>query len=142
MGATKSDCVTGCCLRPSLRVRARGARMREGQKTAAARALRASMTDAEHRLWRVLRKRQLGGHRFRRQCPLGPFVVDFVCLERGVVIEVDGGQHCDSLRDARRDAWLRGRGFSVLRFWNHDVMGNLEGVWQVIESALAERGRV
>lgn len=113
--------------------------MRGGQKTDAARALRANTTDAERRVWQILRKRRLAGHRFRRQCPLGPFVADFVCLDRGVVIEVDGGQHGDSPRDASRDAWLRRRGFQVLRFWNHDVMGNLDGVHQVIAAALEDR---
>ena len=112
--------------------------MREGQKVDAARRLRAGMTDAERRLWNAIRKRQPSGHRFRRQCPIGPFVVDFACLRSGLVVEVDGGQHCGSRTDPRRDAFLRRRGLRVLRFWNHEVMENLEGVFDVIEAALRE----
>jgi very-short-patch-repair endonuclease len=112
--------------------------MREGQKVDAARRLRTAMTDAERRLWLVLRRRQLGGLHFRRQCPLGLFVVDFACLARRLVVEVDGGQHCDSQVDARRDAWLRRQGFRVLRFWNHEVMGNLDGVYEVIAAAAGD----
>jgi len=111
--------------------------MREGQKRDVARELRRAMTDAEHRLWRVIRLRQVSGCKFRRQCPIGPYVADFVCLERLLVVEVDGGQHCDSRTDLRRDAYLRSQGFRVLRFWNHDVLGNLAGVFLVIEAALA-----
>jgi len=111
--------------------------MREGQKRDVARELRRAMTDAEHRLWRVIRLRQVSGCKFRRQCPIGPYVADFVCLERLLVVEVDGGQHCDSRTDLRRDAYLRSQRFRVLRFWNHDVLGNLSGVFLVIEAALA-----
>jgi very-short-patch-repair endonuclease len=111
--------------------------MREAQKRDIARELRRGMTEAEHRLWAMIRRRQVAGCKFRRQCPVGPFVVDFACLEKGLVVEVDGGQHCDSRSDPRRDAFLRSRGFRVLRFWNHDVLGNIEGVFQVIELALA-----
>ena len=102
--------------------------MREGQKQALARRLRRGMTDPERLLWRQLRQRQVGGCRFRRQAPIGPYVADFACLERGVVVEVDGGQHCDSRTDPVRDRYLQGRGFRVLRFWNHDVLGNIDGV--------------
>jgi very-short-patch-repair endonuclease len=111
--------------------------MREGQKRDIARELRHAMTDAERRLWHVIRLRQVSGCKFRRQCPIGPYVADFVCLERLLVVEVDGGQHCDSRTDPRRDAYLRRQGFRVLRFWNHDVLGNIAGVFQVIEAALA-----
>ena len=86
------------------------------------RTLRKRMTDAENALWRVLRGRQLEDCKFRRQHPYGDHILDFVCLEQKLVIEVDGGQHLDSARDARRDAHLRDSGFTVLRFWNDDVL--------------------
>jgi very-short-patch-repair endonuclease len=114
--------------------------MRDDQKTAFARRLRRDMTRAERRLWRELRMRQLDGHRFRRQVPLGPYVVDFLCIERRLVVEVDGGQHLDSGGDRRRDAFLAAAGYRVLRFWNHDVLCNPAGVVQAIGSALGSGG--
>lgn len=110
--------------------------MREGARTALARALRGQMTDAERRLWSRLRDRQLNGFRFRRQHPIGPYVVDFACLESKLIVEVDGGQHNGSLRDVERDARLIAAGFRVLRVWNNDVAGNLAGVCDVILAAL------
>ncbi len=102
------------------------------------RALRKQATDAEQVLWRHLRSRGLDGRKFRRQTPVGPYVVDFLCLEDRLVIELDGGQHADQLeKDHERSARLAGWGFRVLRFWNHDVLGNTEGVLQVIRDALA-----
>ncbi|HEY0525546.1 MAG TPA: DUF559 domain-containing protein [Stellaceae bacterium] len=104
-----------------------------------ARQLRSNLTDAEARLWRWLRRRQLG-QRFRRQVPLSPYIADFVCMERRLVIEVDGGQHStDVARDTRRTAWLEAQGFRVLRFWNNEVLGNTEGVLSTIAAALGER---
>lgn len=111
--------------------------MREGQKRDFARRLRRTMTDAERRLWRHLRNRELIGWKFRRQHPIGPYVVDFACLEAKLVVEADGGQHNDSIADQRRNAHLRSEGFRVLRFWNHDVLGNIECVVQVILEVLA-----
>ena len=100
--------------------------------TLKARQLRRNQTDAEQRLWQRLRGKQLGAA-FRRQYPVGPYITDFACTERSIVIELDGGQHAEAVGyDARRDAYLRGRGFSVLRFWNNAVMGDLEAVLQVI----------
>ena len=110
--------------------------MRKGQKVDLARDLRRHMTDAERALWRHLCRRQLCDYRFRRQSPIGPYIADFACLERRLVIEVDGGQHCDSASDQARDRYLRRAGFRVLRFWNHDVLGNIEGVVHVITQAL------
>jgi len=102
-----------------------------------ARRLRKTPTDAEARLWSVLRKRQIEDARLRRQAPIGPFVVDFVCLARRIVVEVDGGQHAwRQDRDAARTAWLESRGFEVLRFWNNEVLGNIEGVAAKIARAL------
>src|ERR1700720_3534990 len=101
-----------------------------------ARDLRNTMTPAEIRLWKRLQCAQLGP-RFRRQVPIGPYIVDFVCLERRLVIEVDGGQHSESITDDTRTAWLEGQGFRVLRFWNNDVLGNTEGVLTVLTQHLA-----
>ena len=104
-----------------------------------ARALRARPTDAERKLWEVLRNQQLAGHKFRRQAPIGRYIADFVCFERKLVVEVDGGQHAiDTEKDAARTAWLKFQGFCVLRFWNNDVLGNTEGVVQTICKALEE----
>jgi very-short-patch-repair endonuclease len=102
-----------------------------------ARELRREMTDAERLLWRHLRQRQVAGRRFRRQHPVGRFIVDFVCLEAAVVVELDGGQHADrQAYDQARTAWLEAQGFRVLRFWNNEVLANAEGVRDLIERAL------
>jgi very-short-patch-repair endonuclease len=105
--------------------------------TKRARELRCAMTDAERALWHALRLRQLGA-RFRRQQPIGPYIADFACLERKLVIEVDGGQHAESEYDVARDAWFREHGFRVLRFWNHEVLGNIAGVTEAIYQALQD----
>lgn len=94
------------------------------------------MTDAEKMLWRELRMRQFDAHKFRRQFPLGPYIVDFVCLDARLIIEVDGGQHQESPEDRRRDAWLSAQGFRVLRFWNNDVMNDLYAVSERIWAEL------
>jgi very-short-patch-repair endonuclease len=96
-----------------------------------ARELRNNPTNTERVLWRQIRSWQLDGYKFRRQQPLGPYIVDFVCLEKRVVVEVDGGQHGDQV-DAERDNWLRDQGFVVLRFWNNEVLKNMDGVREVI----------
>jgi very-short-patch-repair endonuclease len=96
-----------------------------------ARELRNNPTDAERTLWNQLRLWQLGGYKFRRQQPLGRYIVDFVCLEKRVVVEVDGGQHGDQV-DAQRDNWLRDQGFVVLRFWNNDVLKDMDAVRETI----------
>src|SRR5579864_2315190 len=102
-----------------------------------ARHPRKTMTDAEQRLWHRLRQRQLGGCRFRRQAPIGPFVVDFVCFERKLVIELDGSQHLQLMEhDTERTAWLESQGFRVLRFWNSVVFEELESVVEAIELQL------
>jgi very-short-patch-repair endonuclease len=106
-----------------------------------ARALRTNSTKAEQIIWRAVRAHRLLGVGFRRQTPIGPYIVDFVSHAAKVVIEVDGGQHFDDAyeaRDARRDNFLRSRGFRVLRFSNYEVMTNLEGVWTVIAAAVGK----
>jgi very-short-patch-repair endonuclease len=108
---------------------------------ARARSLRADSTKAEQKVWRVIRAHRLNGVGFRRQAPIGPFIVDFVSHSAKVVIELDGGQHYDNqheARDARRDSFLRAKGFRVLRFSNYDVTTNLEGVWDVIAAAIGQ----
>ncbi len=111
--------------------------MREGQKRDFARHLRRNMTDAESHLWKLLRRRQLG-ERFRRQCPIDRYVVDFVCLRRRLIVEVDGGQHARSSQDLVRDICLAKLGFRVLSFWNNDVLENSEGVYSAIQIALSD----
>jgi very-short-patch-repair endonuclease len=103
--------------------------------------LRRSSSKAERKLWNVLRRHQMEGVSFRRQQPIGPYVVDFFCPHAKLVIEVDGGQHADDravIRDDKRTHWLESRGYRVLRFWNNDVLQNLEGVWQLISIAIAK----
>ena len=101
-----------------------------------ARQLRVSQTDAENRLWLHLRARRLGGLKFRRQQPVGAYVVDFFCAERKLIVELDGGQHQDQADyDETRDAWLKSEGYAVLRYWNNEIMENLEGVLEDIGRA-------
>ncbi len=104
-----------------------------------ARNLRRKMTEAELKLWNALRDRQLAGHKFRRQHPIGPYVADFYCEAKRLIVEVDGGQHTTNKQaDAERTEWLKTRSYRVIRFWNSDVLTNLEGVQTVILSALEQ----
>ncbi|SNT42517.1 Very-short-patch-repair endonuclease [Tardiphaga sp. OK246] len=100
------------------------------------RELRTNSTDAETKLWNRLRNRQIAGCKFIRQEPIGRYICDFVCREKMIVIEVDGGQHLESQRDAMRDRYLREQGYCVLRFWNNDVLSNIEGVLSLIDEEL------
>jgi very-short-patch-repair endonuclease len=101
--------------------------------TITAKALRKKSTDSENFLWRHLCNRQLAGAKFRRQQPIDNYVVDFVCFEKRIVVEIDGGQHAlDKDKDAARDDYLRRNEFKVLRFWNNEVLANIEGVLEVI----------
>jgi very-short-patch-repair endonuclease len=101
-----------------------------------ARELRKRMTDAERKLWFALRDRRFARFKFRRQAPIGRFVADFICFERRLVIEVDGSQHADSLSDQRRDQWFAANGYRVLRFWNNEVLKNLDGVMTLLADTL------
>ena len=103
-----------------------------------AKQLRQNLTDAERVLWRHLRAHRFQGQKFRRQQPLGPYVVDFVHFSAKLVIEVDGGQHNGATTDLRRDAWLSAEGFRVLRFWNDQVLRQQEAVLEAILLALGE----
>ena len=105
-----------------------------------ARELRKNLTDAEQRLWQQLKRRQIATVKFRRQQPIGPFMVDFVCFERRVIVEVDGGQHAEQAAyDEQRTCGLEAQGYRVLRFWNNDVLANTEAVAQAILDAVEQR---
>ncbi len=102
-----------------------------------ARSLRRDMTDAEKSIWRILRLSQIDGHRFRRQVPLGRYIADFVCHDGRLIIEIDGGQHqVSALQEAERTRFLQDQGYRVLRFWNNEVLSNLEGVRATIAENL------
>jgi very-short-patch-repair endonuclease len=102
-----------------------------------ARQLRNNPTEAEQKLWSHLRRKQLLGFRFRRQRPIGRYIVDFVCLEVSLIIEVDGGQHAEEIaKDEARTRFLERQGFRVVRFWNNDVLANTEEVLQAIWNEL------
>jgi very-short-patch-repair endonuclease len=106
-----------------------------------ARTFRKNMSNAEYKLWRELRLRQLDGARFRRQHPIGPYIVDFVCLDKRLVVEVDGEQHTQDdhiAHDERRDRWLTSEGYRVMRFQTIEVYQNLDGVVYTIWGALQE----
>ncbi len=111
-----------------------------------ARNLRRGQTEAEMFVWTQLRSRRFAGFKFRRQFPVGNYIVDFVCLERRVILELDGGQHNESNQksyDERRDPWLQQQGFAVLRFWNSDVFTEWEamadGIWNVLQARPSRR---
>ena len=109
--------------------------------TGLARSLRRAQTDAERRLWARLRNRQIDGWKFRRQAPFGPYVLDFHCIDAGLVIEVDGSQHADErvAHDIQRTAYLEANAQRVVRFWNSDVLTNIDGVLEAIYLALGQR---
>jgi very-short-patch-repair endonuclease len=102
-----------------------------------ARNLRKNQTDAEHRLWKLLRAKRLEGWKFRRQLPIEHYIVDFACPAARLIVEADGGQHNGSAYDAARDQWLATRGWRVMRFWNTDILTNEEGVLTAVLAALS-----
>jgi very-short-patch-repair endonuclease len=108
-----------------------------GVEKTKARQLRKNLTEAERTLWRHLRLRQFGGSKFRRQQLIGKYIVDFVCFEKRLVIEVDGGQHSEQVAyDSDRNAWLEEHGFRVLRFWDNQVLKETEAVKEMIIQVL------
>ena len=112
-----------------------------GNARTRAREMRRAPTDAERALWSRLRGRAIERHKFRRQAPIGGYIVDFVCFERCFVVEVDGGQHmAAAAEDDRRTTWLRAQGFRVVRFWNHEVLMELDRVVEAIAEALGVSG--
>ncbi|HYV33543.1 MAG TPA: DUF559 domain-containing protein [Candidatus Limnocylindria bacterium] len=104
-------------------------------QTTIARKLRNNLTEAEKKLWYYLRKESLG-QKFRRQQAIGPYYVDFVSLDKKLIVEADGGQHFDSADDKARDEFLKKEGFTVLRFWNNEILENIEGVLTKIKESL------
>src|SRR5262249_31993572 len=135
---------------PSPRETGRGCRAKRGGggavpmrgpdrlKVGIGRRLGGGPTDGGSKRWVWLRDRRWSGFKFVRQEAIGPFIVDFVCRERSLIVEVDGGQHAENPRDARRDEYLGGEGYRVLRFWNNDVLANREGVLLTILDALQQ----
>ena len=114
-------------------------RTRDIPRTARAQTLRAVSTEAEKKLWYRLRDHRLGGAKFVRQTPIGPYYADFVCRACKLVVELDGSQHADSAHDDKRDATLIALGYRVLRFWNADVLGSIEDVCETIVAAVEGR---
>jgi very-short-patch-repair endonuclease len=106
------------------------------RRTGRSRSLRRSSTRAELALWRQLRDRQLGGFKFVRQEPVGPYYPDFVYRERHLIVEVDGGQHSENVADRERDGLLTGLGYQIIRIWNNQIFENIEGVLQMLRSEL------
>ncbi len=104
-----------------------------------AKTLRHRQTDAERKLWGILRDRRFARFKFRRQVPLGPYIADFVSFEASLVVEIDGSQHAESTHDALRDRWLHDDGYRVLRFWNNDLtlrrQGVLDAIWNAVQVA-------
>ena len=109
----------------------------EGPKRSFAKKLRSNMTDVEPKLWQQLRAKRFEDFKFRRQVPIGPFIVDFICYEKRLIIELDGSQHEGSTYEMKRDAWLKSQDFRVLRFWNNDVNAALDGTLMAIHDAQA-----
>ncbi len=102
-----------------------------------AKSLRSNQTEAERKLWYHLRAHRFMGLKFKRQKPIGRYIVDFICMDRHLIIELDGGQHADQANyDQQRDAWLRAQGYTVLRFWNNEVLQETEGVLEQIRLTL------
>ena len=109
------------------------------EKYELAKELRKDQTKAEKLLWSKLRREQVEGVKFRRQQPIGDYVVDFVTFELDLIIEVDGGQHLDNERDKKRDKWLESEGFKVIRFWNNQVLNHTRAVLEEIRNELLKR---
>ena len=101
-----------------------------------AKSMRSAPTEAEHRLWQLLRAKRLAGYRFKRQLVIDHYIADFACLRERLIVECDGSQHADSERDLRRDTYLQSQGFRILRIWNNELFNNEEGVTELIYSAL------
>ncbi|RUM21989.1 DUF559 domain-containing protein [Rhizobium vallis] len=114
-------------------------RKRRLGKTAQARKLRQTETEEEYRLWGDLRNRQLNGYKFARQVPLGGYIVDFLCREERLIIEIDGFHHANSMPDTIRTLWLNEAGYSILRFWNHEITRERRAVLETILAALERR---
>ena len=101
-----------------------------------AKSMRSTQTEAEHRLWQILRAKRFAGFKFKRQLPIDHYIVDFACLGSRLIIEADGGQHAKNSHDERRDAYLISQGFRILRFWNNEIFDNEDGALTRILEAL------
>ena len=102
-----------------------------------ARSLRQNMTEVERRIWQMLRSHQMAGYRFRRQVPIGRYIADFVCHETRLIVKIDGGQHDRaSPQEAERSGFLQSEGYRILRFWNNEVLANLDGVYETLATEL------
>ncbi len=98
-----------------------------------ARNLRKNQTDAEAALWKLVRAKQIQNLKFRRQHPIPPYIVDFVCIEKRLIIELDGGQHAEAINyDELRTKFLESKGYTVIRFWNNEALNNIEGVYETL----------
>jgi very-short-patch-repair endonuclease len=114
-----------------------GVRINNLHKHRTAKILRKNFTDSERLLWKYLRAKQMDGYKFRRQEPIGGYIVDFVCQDKLIIVEVDGSQHTvEHKKDYERDKWLKGLGYEILRFWNNEVLTNTEGVLEIIRNTL------
>jgi len=98
-----------------------------------ARSLRTNQTKAENSIWKLVRTKQVKGLKFRRQHPIPPYIVDFICIEKKLIVELDGGQHADTIEyDENRTTFLESKGFTVIRFWNNEVLDNIDGLYEVL----------
>lgn len=104
-----------------------------------AKNLRKNMTDAEKFFWYKVRDRRLAGYKFKRQVPIGHYIVDFACLDYTLVVEIDGGQHNDNSADTLRDKFLQDKGFRVVRYWNNEILNNIDGVLEALVRELSLR---
>lgn len=103
-----------------------------------AKAFRTNATDAETKLWQQLRAHRMAGYKFKRQVVIEPYIVDFVCIQEKLIIEADGGQHSESERDKLRDEFLQKCGYRVLRFWNHEILNEIDAVLEKIHNELTK----
>ncbi|MDA8165987.1 MAG: DUF559 domain-containing protein [Desulfobacteraceae bacterium] len=113
------------------------------QASTRAKELRRNQTEAAKAFWYRVRNRSLGGWKFRRQVPIGAYIADFVCMAARLIVEIDGGQHAErKLHDQEHECFLRDEGYTVVRFWNNDVLGNMDGVLSTLSMALSRADRV
>jgi very-short-patch-repair endonuclease len=113
--------------------------IRHKNSTIKARRLRESQTDAEEKFWNEVKAKRFRGLKFKRQYPIKPYYADFVCLEEKLVVEIDGGQHCENAKDEIRTRFLEKEGFEVIRFWNNETLDNMEGVLSSLSLTLSRR---
>ncbi len=106
-----------------------------------ARVLRNEMTPAEKIFWHAVKAKRFNAYKFRRQYPVGPYLVDFMCFKSKLFVEIDGGHHCESKRDEARTKFINAQGFEVLRFWNNEVLENIDGVLRALSLTLSHRER-